>query len=410
MKAEGRLQRIAVVSPFVDKRHGTERCLAEQIERLARNYDIHLFSSRVKDVDLCRITWHRVPEIPGPHLAKYVFWFAANHISRWNARRSSGRPFDLVYSPGINCFDAAVIHIHIVFAEFFRYVRPSLSLARNPLRSWPRLIHRRLYYRLIMALERRVYTRNDVLLVGISRKTQEDLERFYRTNGNLPIAFHGIDVSRFNPERRLAMRAAAREEIGLSPEAFAILLVGNDWKRKGLDCLWEAMRKLGRPELRLLIRGEDDAAPYRSRWGSPGAVPVTLLPSREDVEYYYAAADLLVAPSLEDTFSLPPLEAMGAGLPVIVSRKAGASEIVANGLDALVLENPNDPDELASLIRKVLDNSSLRQALAEQAVVTAQRFTWDANAEQLKQVFERALASKATPESAEGRGSAWRGT
>ena len=60
--------RIAIVPPFVDKRHGTERCVAEQIERLALDYDIHLFSSRVEDVDLSRITWHRVPELPGPQL------------------------------------------------------------------------------------------------------------------------------------------------------------------------------------------------------------------------------------------------------------------------------------------------------------------------------------------------------
>ncbi len=401
--------RIAVVSPFVDKRHGTERCLAEQLERLARDFEIHLFSSRVKDTDLSEIAWHRVPEIPGPHLAKFLFWFAANHVCRWSERRSSGRLFDLVYSPGINCLDAGIIQIHIVFAEFFRYVRPSLRLARNPVQSWPRLIHRRLYYRLIMALERRLYTRSDVLLVGISRKTREDLDRFYRINGDVPVAYHGIDLARFNPERRQAMRAAARRQLGLPPEAFAILLVGNDWKRKGLDCLWEAMRKLGRPELRLLIRGEDDPAPYRRAWSAPGAVPVTLLPSREDVEFYYAAADLLVAPSLEDTFSLPPLEAMGAGLPVIVSRKAGASEIVTDGRDALVLEHPDDADELARLIRQVSDDGSLRRGLSEQAVLTARRFTWDANAEQMKQLFDLALTGRASRKSAEDRGSAWRG-
>jgi glycosyltransferase involved in cell wall biosynthesis len=386
--------RIAVVSPFVDKRHGTERCLAEQLERLSREYEIHLFSSRVEDTDLSAIQWHRVPEIPGPHLVKYLFWFAANHVCRWRVRRSSGRPFDLIYSPGINCLDAGVIHIHIVFAEFFHYVRSSLRLMRNPFRSWPRLIHRRLYYHLIIALERRLYTRSDVLLVGISQKTRQDLLRFYGANGDVPIVYHGVDTCRFSPERRRALRDSAREQLGLTPETFAVLLVGNDWKRKGLDCLWRAMRKLGRPRLRLLIRGEDDPAPYERDWNTPDAVPVTLLPSREDVEFYYAAADLLVAPSLEDTFSLPPLEAMGSGLPVIVSRKAGVSEIVTHGQDALVLEDPNDADDLARLIGHIYDHESLRRELSEQAVVTARRFTWDTNAEHMKALFDRSLAGK----------------
>jgi glycosyltransferase involved in cell wall biosynthesis len=386
--------RIAVVSPFVDKRHGTERCLAEQIERLARDYEIHLFSSRVGDVDLHGINWHRVPELPGPHLIKYLFWFAANHFCRWKESRRGGRPFNLVYSPGINCLDADVIQIHILFAEFFSYVRPSLRLTRNPLRSWPRLIHRSLYYRLIITLERLLYTRSHVLLVGISRKTREDLDRFYRTNGGVPVVYHGIDLNRFDPDRRQAIRAAAREELGLPKRVFAVLLLGNDWKRKGLDCLWAAMQKLKKPELRLLIRGEDDPTPYLRYWKIPGSVPVTLLPSREDVEFYYAAADLLVAPSLEDTFSLPPLEAMGAGLPVIVSRKAGVSEIITHGRDGLILENPTDAGELAGLINLVLDDATLRTSLSEQAVLTARQFTWDANARQMKRIFEQALDGK----------------
>ena len=53
--------RIAVVSPFLDKQHGTERCVVEQVERLARDYEVHVYSNRVEDIDLSRIVWHRVP-------------------------------------------------------------------------------------------------------------------------------------------------------------------------------------------------------------------------------------------------------------------------------------------------------------------------------------------------------------
>lgn len=384
--------RIAVVSPFVDKRHGTERCLAEQIERLARDYEIHLFSSRVEDTDLSAIEWHRVPEIPGPHLMKYLFWFAANHFFRRMECRHTGRPFDLIYSPGINCLDADVIQVHIVFGEFYRHVCKGMSLLTNRLRFWPRLIHRRLYYRLIIWLERRLYAQSDVLLVGISAKTREDLVRSYGVSGTVPIVYHGVDTRRFSPERRQTLRLAARGRLGLHPDDFAILLVGNDWRRKGLDCLWRAMQKLSKPQLRLLIRGEDDPEPYQPKWNAAGAVPVAVLPSREDVEFYYAAADLLVAPSLEDTFSLPPLEAMGSGLPVIVSRNAGVSEIVMHGRDAMVLEDPNDADEFAWLIEQVLDNEPLRQGLSERAVETARQFTWDANADRMKELFEQVLA------------------
>ena len=110
--------RIAVVSPFLDKQHGTERSMAEQVERLALNYEVHLYSHRVEDIDLSRIVWHRVPALPGPHIFAYVWWFAANHFQRWLDSQFGGLKCDLLYSPGINCMDADLISVHIVFAEF----------------------------------------------------------------------------------------------------------------------------------------------------------------------------------------------------------------------------------------------------------------------------------------------------
>src|SRR6266700_7107484 len=96
---------IAVVSPFLDKRHGTERCVVEQVERLGRDYEVHVYSNRVEDVDLDKVIWHRVPALPGPHLFAYCWWVVANHCCRWWHRRFHGLAPELVYSPGINCFD-----------------------------------------------------------------------------------------------------------------------------------------------------------------------------------------------------------------------------------------------------------------------------------------------------------------
>ncbi len=380
--------RIAIVSPFVDKRHGTERCLAEQIERLKRDFEIHLFSSRVEDTDLTGVEWHRVPEIPGPHLVRYLFWFAANPAWRWWERRRTGRPFDFVFSPGVNCLDADVILVHIVFDEFFRSVGPEWRLSQKPLRFWPRLIHRQLYYRLIVALEHRIYRGNDVFLAAISRKTARDIERMRGGKDPVTVVYYGIDARRFDPERRNALRSAARQQLGVPPEAFAILLVGNDWKKKGLDCLLRAIGILNRPDIRLLICGVDDRAPYESQFAHLQG-RVHFLPIRKDVEFYYSAADVLAAPSLEDAFSLPPLEAMGSGLPVIVSSKAGVSEVVTYGEDGLILEDPADAEELARMLQLLLNDASLRKSMAERGVQTARKFTWDANAAQMKRIFDR---------------------
>jgi UDP-glucose:(heptosyl)LPS alpha-1,3-glucosyltransferase len=387
--------RIAVVSPFLDKQHGTERCVAEQVERLARDYEVHLYSNRVEDVDLSKIVWHRVPALPGPHLFAYIWWFAANHFKRWWDARFRGLKYELLYTPGINCLDADVISVHIVFAEFCERVREELRLSSNPVKIWPILIHRRMYYSLIKMLERRTYTREDLALVVVSQKVAADLERYYGRRRNLSLLYHGWDRQRLGRASRVKLRAQARCELGLQENNFALLLVGNDWKKKGLPCLLEAVRQLPHSEVRVLVVGNDTKAPYLASIRRAGLEErVRFLPLRRDVEFYYAAADAYVGPSLEDAFAMPPMEAMACGLPVIVSQQAGVSEMITHGVDGLVLEDPQDDGVLASFIHEVCSDGDLRQRLGENASTTARKYTWDGNAEELRAVFDGVLGAR----------------
>jgi glycosyltransferase involved in cell wall biosynthesis len=109
---------------------------------------------------------------------------------------------------------------------------------------------------------------------------------------------------------------------------------------------------------------------------------------------FYAAADTYVAPSLEDAYGLPILEAMACGLPVIASSRAGASEIIRDGEDGLVLRDPEDAQELVALLRKVYSDVSLRMKIAEQAARTAAEHTWDRNATATWEFLNAALARK----------------
>ncbi|MGA2647029.1 MAG: glycosyltransferase family 4 protein [Candidatus Sulfotelmatobacter sp.] len=387
--------RIAVVSPFLDKRHGTERCVAEQVERLARDYEVHLYSNRVEDVDLSQMVWHRVPALPGPHLFAYSWWFAANHFQRWWDARFRGLKYELLYMPGINCLDGNVISVHIVFAEFYERVRAELSLPSNPVKIWPTLIHRRMYYALVKLLERRTYTRKDLPLVVVSHKVAADLQRFYGRSDNLSVAYHGWDRERLGPASRSQLRDQARCELGLQENHLALLLVGNDWKKKGLPCLLEAVGRLSNPELRVLVVGNDTKAPYLNLIQRAGLEErVQFLPLRRDVEFYYATADAYVGPSLEDAFAMPPLEAMACGVPVIVSRQAGVSEVITHGTDGLVLEDAEDAAALSLFIHELYADADLRKRLGENAANTALKYTWEGNAEQLRVIFDGILTAR----------------
>ena len=396
-----RKPRLAVVSPFVDKRHGTERRVAEWIAQLASTYEIHIYSQDVQDLDLTKVTWHRIPKLPGPHLLNYLWWFAANRLWRaWDSRFRNLRP-DLVYSPGINCLDADVMSVHIVFAQYVQGIQAGLKLSRNSILAWPRVIHRRLYYRVLKSLERRLYSPPGVPLVLIARHTAAALEKFYNRRDNLPVVYVGLDQEIFNPARRAALREDARDELGIEPDRFALLLIGNDARNKGLPVILQALRALRELPVDLLVVSREDSAPYLMAARDAGLEGrVGFFPQRNDVEFYYAAADAYVGPSLEDTFAQPPAEAMACGMPVIVSANNGTSEIITDGADGLILLDPTAADSLASMIRMLCEHPEFSARLGSKAAETARAYTWERNGRELTAIFENIRRQKASPAAA----------
>ncbi len=119
-ESPARKPRLAVVSPFLDKSHGSERIVIEWLTHLPGEFEIHIYSQRVQDLGPLNFTWHRIPRLPGPHLFDFIWWFAANHIWRKFDGRFRDLEYDLVFSPGANCLDADVISVHILFSEYVR--------------------------------------------------------------------------------------------------------------------------------------------------------------------------------------------------------------------------------------------------------------------------------------------------
>jgi glycosyltransferase involved in cell wall biosynthesis len=398
---------IVVVSPFLDRRHGTELCIIEQIERLSSRYGwgIHLFSQRVENVDGLVtddpkstangfIRWHRVFDIPGPHVLKFLWWFFANRAARKQAlKRFEDRPL-LIYSPGINCLDADAITVHIVFHEFYMRVRHELALLKVPVSRWPVTLHRKLYYKLIMSLERRIYADRKVRLAAVSKLVAAQLEKHFGRTDAVVIP-NAVETATFNSGARLARRSVSRQSLELDDSDFVVLLIGNDWKKKGLDQLLRALAIIEIPT-QLLVVGKDDPGLYRPLLRELRLDDrVRFLAPSADVLSFYAAADAYVAPSLEDAFGLPILEAMACGLPVIASVQAGASENVVDGSTGYLLRDPMDHVELAELIRRVAGDRPAAEKLGKAAAQYVHAsVSWDHNASATREFLETAIASR----------------
>jgi UDP-glucose:(heptosyl)LPS alpha-1,3-glucosyltransferase len=364
--------------------------VAEQIERLAQTYEIHLYSERVEGVCLDEVTWHRVKIPFGPHLFRYVWWFAANHVCRWWDRYIHGLLPEVVYSPGVNCLDADLISVHVLFAKLRRELRDELRLFRNPFRTWPVVLHRRLYYWLIERLEYFLYGRKSTVLAPVSALLAHDIHDFNGRKDGITVVHHGIDAQKFSVCLRQKLRSSARAALEIRDKKFVVLLIGNDWKTKGLPCLLRAVSQLPDHGLHVLVVGNDLQTPYRTMIKRLSLENnVSFHPLRSDVEFYYAAADAYVGPSLEDAFCLPPAEAMACGLPVITTRMAGVSEIIHHGVDGLILDDPTDAESLSGWLHRLATDPCWCSQMGAAAAETATMYTCDQNAQQMAQLIEQ---------------------
>jgi len=398
--------RLAVISPFVDRSHGTERALAELLERLAQRHhcEIHLYSQRVEDIAVCApdaertekaggIFWHRVPRLPGPHLLAFVGWLAANSLLRWCHRLLHRAPFDLVLSPGINSLSADVVIVHALFHRL-REISQDKNADTGIRAGFFHRMHRRAYYALLTTLERRIYGDLNVLVACVSQRTADLLAHYFQRY-DVRVIPNGIDAAQFSPSLRLARRTQARLSRNFQSTDFVLLLLGNDWDVKGVPTILAAMAAVPNLTLHLLVAGTDVVEPFREMAGRLNiSTRFRWEPPQHDAMDFYAAADLYVSPSREDSFGLPVLEAMACGLPVITSIFAGVAELITDTVDGFVLHDPNDSQTLAQLLERLYLDESLRKRIAEAAVLTAKQWTWDRNGAELWELLECAAEKK----------------
>jgi UDP-glucose:(heptosyl)LPS alpha-1,3-glucosyltransferase len=240
-----------------------------------------------------------------------------------------------------------------------------------------------------MCLERKIYSDPEVRLVAVSSQVAAQLKSHFQRE-DVTVIPNAVDTLRFTPEARIAGRNASRQSLAYDESDFVLLLIGNDWKMKGLDTLLKAVALLKDLPLHMLVVGSDEPSFYRPLVDQLALQDrVRFEKPSMDVLSFYAAADLYVGPSLEDSFGLPFLEAMACGLPVIASPNAGASEMIRDGETGFILRDPQDQTALASHIRRIQVDDTLRLSVGAAASRYAMaNCSWDDNAEKTRQLLE----------------------
>jgi glycosyltransferase-like protein len=250
----------------------------------------------------------------------------------------------------------------------------------------------------LVACQRRSILDPDRVLV-VSRTWQQRLADEYGVKAD--VVTNGVDVERFGADPAPGLAAALRGRAGAEGR-FLILTVGGIEPRKGTDHLFRALsllrRRWARPPVLAIIGGHSfqDHTPYRNRviasmsdldleFGRDVAL-VGTVPDDEMAAWFHAA-DAFAFPSVNEGFGLVVLEAMAAGLPVVLTSLPVFAEYVRFGEDALAV-TPGDDGGLADALEAVAHDRDLRSALRRNGRNLAARFGWETTALQHIAIYD----------------------
>ena len=391
MNAAPRL-RIAVLNrQFGARFGGAERYSVAVAEALALRHEVHVFAQILEDLPT-GIQGHR---IAGP-LAKprwlNQLWFAL--ASWWLTRRG----FDVVHSHE-NTWHGQVQTVHVrPFRVGFFAGRKGW---RRPLRWLQLLTSPRLLSYFGLEQARMQPQPGGSIVASSGTVAQEVLQAYPRAADCLHTIAPGVHLPpALGAAQRSAQKTQARQQLGLPANATLVLFVGNDYLKKGLPALLQALARPEASALHLMVVGQPT---HRARCEALAQrmgvhTRVHFLGSLGDVTPAYQAADVLAHPTTEDTYAMVVLEAMAHGLPVLVSGPAhcGISALLAPH-EAVQLQDPHNEQAIASALVRTVHDTDFAATLAEHGRRFASRHSWREAAQAYEALYLQCVQAARTP-------------
>lgn len=229
-------------------------------------------------------------------------------------------------------------------------------------------------------------------VIVFSEDSRQCLNKFAGTMRCEPtVIYHGVEWNEADRQRKADPAVLRRRNI----ESPYLLFVSHLHRYKNVLVLLQAFAQLAKEDaaLKLVLVGEaSDPAYWReiqtaiAQHGLQSCVLHLPGCARVDLLHLYRGAAAFVQPSLAETFSLPLAEALAMGLPVAAARSSALPEIAG---DAALYFAPDNAEEAAEALRRILSDEELRDELSAKAVRQAAKFSWAQAAQRTLSVLEQ---------------------
>ncbi len=242
---------------------------------------------------------------------------------------------------------------------------------------------------------RRLYRRLD--FVAAPSQTAVDMLKAQGLRVPMRPVSCGTDLSRFHPDPSVDRRAC-RIAYGLDPDRKLFIYVGRNDREKRIDVLLRAVRLLNRDDIQLAIAGEGAAnnalqllardLQLGERARFLGRVP------NEDLNQLLNSADAFALAGEAELLSIASLEAMAAGLPVMLADAGALRELVTPGVNGFLFK-AGDPQDAARHMALLADQPALRQQMGRASFQRVQPHSMEFTLETYATIYRQVLAEAA---------------
>jgi UDP-glucose:(heptosyl)LPS alpha-1,3-glucosyltransferase len=374
------MHKIAVVIPKYGLTGGAEQFASELTGRLSlsTSYHFHVYANQWKKSSLPLI-FHKTPIISFPKfLTTPSFAFFAQH-------RISRDHFSLVHS-----------HERIYKADIY-------TIHGIPHKYWVHHVRRKsmsLYDLATARVEKKlVYEGHCKIFIAVSSLTKDIFLQEYEIDPDQVVVIHpGVDFNDYEKHDKASIRHTIRREWGIHPAELVMIFVSMNFEIKGLDEILPALAKLKawNHPFKLVVVGKGNIHKYKNlaQKAQIGQDVIFTGPlSKENLIKMYLAGDLYLMLSKFDTFGMVVLEAMAAGLPVMISNHVGARDIVREGENGFIIDDTSDVESIAARAA-LFFNEGVRRKMSAAAQQTAAQNTWDTVAEKYRNIYDKILSDQ----------------
>jgi len=261
---------------------------------------------------------------------------------------------------------------------------------------FPQLFKKRDLYQL--KFWTKLSVRKAKIIFTISNASKSDIIKIYGVpKKKVAVTYPGIKEENIKHEA-LSMKDV-KDKYGIEGEY--ILFVGTLQPRKNIKKLIEAFSKLSTfnsqlSTLNLVVVGKkgwmyEEILGAPKKFGIEDKVKFLDFVTDEELQALYKNALCFILPSLYEGFGLPVLEAMQNGCPVITSNISSLPEA---GGDAALYVDPQDVNDIADKIQKVISNQKLRDDMMEKGYKQVKKFSWEKTARETLKALEEVGSAK----------------